>query len=296
MTKKRVALCALAALLLIAAACAEEAPVLGVISRWTPAPTEAPRQDSPEAGPGEATPAEATPAEAEPGARLLLRGMEGEDVRRVQLRLRELGYLWDEADGVYGRKTVKAVADFQRAHGLAKVDGKTGPETAARLFGGDVIPRPTMTPGPTPTPSPSPTPTPTPTPMPRATPVPDPSGAPLKLTEGIVTIGGNPIPLMLGTAGEETLYPLCGVFMHRGYVCTAAGGVWELQGPAGETVTLMASAEDGVVSGAMGALNQTLLLCENPVVVYGNEVWVDAALLRRMGLHVAEAGDVREVW
>lgn len=62
--------------------------------------------------------------------------MQGEDVLRIQLELKELGYNLGEygADGKYGDDTVEAVRAFQRDHGL-KVDGWVGEKTATLLGG-----------------------------------------------------------------------------------------------------------------------------------------------------------------
>ena len=59
-------------------------------------------------------------------------GSKGENVRKVQLRLIQYGYLEGTADGKYGEKTRKAVEWFQRRNGL-KVDGRVGEKTAAAL-------------------------------------------------------------------------------------------------------------------------------------------------------------------
>lgn len=56
----------------------------------------------------------------------------GEDVRRLQEALAELGLSTGVADGIYGDATVAAVAAFQRSVGLTE-DGIAGPETIAAL-------------------------------------------------------------------------------------------------------------------------------------------------------------------
>lgn len=64
------------------------------------------------------------------GDRILKNGMEGEDVRELQLALIELGYScgsWG-ADGDYGDATELAVEKFQRDHGC-EADGEYGPIT-----------------------------------------------------------------------------------------------------------------------------------------------------------------------
>ncbi|HEU4423871.1 MAG TPA: N-acetylmuramoyl-L-alanine amidase [Pilimelia sp.] len=64
----------------------------------------------------------------------------GEDVRALQERLLEMGYDVGRADGVYGARTARAVAQFQREVGLAP-DGACGPHTmnALRRLGRKVV-------------------------------------------------------------------------------------------------------------------------------------------------------------
>ena len=67
----------------------------------------------------------------------LKRGMRGEDVRRLQARLMELGYKLPKygADGEYGKETVEAVKAFQHDRGL-EADGIAGEATLAALYAG----------------------------------------------------------------------------------------------------------------------------------------------------------------
>lgn len=58
-------------------------------------------------------------------------GMEGSHVIQLQENLSYLGYEV-EVDGQFGQKTLRAVEDFQREHGLM-VDGIVGPKTKARI-------------------------------------------------------------------------------------------------------------------------------------------------------------------
>lgn len=58
--------------------------------------------------------------------------MRGEDVRTVQTALKEQGFDPGQIDGVYGKKTERAVKRFQRSCGL-KVDGIVGPKTRFAL-------------------------------------------------------------------------------------------------------------------------------------------------------------------
>ena len=59
-------------------------------------------------------------------------GSKGEQVRQVQQRLIDWGYMKGTADGIFGQKTYDAVVQFQRKNGLA-VDGVVGPKTAAAM-------------------------------------------------------------------------------------------------------------------------------------------------------------------
>ena len=67
-------------------------------------------------------------------ATLLKVGSRGEDVRTLQQKLIELGYLKGKADGIYGPLTRDAVIRFQKAKGLA-ADGIAGPQTLNALYG-----------------------------------------------------------------------------------------------------------------------------------------------------------------
>ncbi|HLU33539.1 MAG TPA: N-acetylmuramoyl-L-alanine amidase [Natronosporangium sp.] len=64
----------------------------------------------------------------------------GEDVRALQERLLEMGYDTGRADGVYGARTARALAQFQREVGLVP-DGSCGPQTlnALRRLGRKVV-------------------------------------------------------------------------------------------------------------------------------------------------------------
>ncbi len=64
----------------------------------------------------------------------------GEDVRALQERLLEMGYDSGRADGIYGGRTARAVAQFQREVGLVP-DGSCGPHTmkALRRLGRKVV-------------------------------------------------------------------------------------------------------------------------------------------------------------
>lgn len=59
-------------------------------------------------------------------------GSTGEEVRKIQKKLRELGYLSGSVDGIYGTKTKKAVTAFQKNCGIS-ADGICGPTTLLYL-------------------------------------------------------------------------------------------------------------------------------------------------------------------
>ena len=63
----------------------------------------------------------------------LARGSRGMRVRQMQERLRELGYLADAADGIFGPRTLKAIQLFQDENGLPEATTATR-ETLKRLY------------------------------------------------------------------------------------------------------------------------------------------------------------------
>ena len=71
--------------------------------------------------------------------RTLSKGMKGEDVLAVQVRLAALGYYEGKLDSHYGTGTRAAVKLFQARNGLS-VDGKVGPRTLAKLMSADAVP------------------------------------------------------------------------------------------------------------------------------------------------------------
>ena len=82
-------------------------------------------------------------------------GDRGEDVRKLQRRLAELGYLNDKIDGIYGQNTKKAVERFQYYNNLT-VDGIAGKATQRILFESRTVVTapPDITAGPSPSPTP----------------------------------------------------------------------------------------------------------------------------------------------
>lgn len=59
-------------------------------------------------------------------------GSSGDEVYKIQQRLRSWGYYKGEIDGIYGSKTVAAIKKFQQKNNL-KIDGVAGGETLAAL-------------------------------------------------------------------------------------------------------------------------------------------------------------------
>lgn len=66
------------------------------------------------------------------GDRLLGRGSNGPEVKELQSKLVQLGYVVGKVDGKFGSKTEVAVKNFQRDHGL-RVDGLAGTQTIKEL-------------------------------------------------------------------------------------------------------------------------------------------------------------------
>jgi len=88
-----------------------------------------------------------TPA---PTAVLLKQGVKGDEVRRLQERLKELGYYDGYVDGAYGPGTEEAVIRFQEQHELT-ADGIAGETTRSHLYSQSAqVFVPTPAPSPTP--------------------------------------------------------------------------------------------------------------------------------------------------
>jgi peptidoglycan hydrolase-like protein with peptidoglycan-binding domain len=68
-------------------------------------------------------------------------GSRGDEVRRVQSRLKQLGYFNSAIDGIYSNDTIQAVILFQDNCGL-EVDGKVGQNTRTLLFNRECYARP----------------------------------------------------------------------------------------------------------------------------------------------------------
>ncbi|MBR4659053.1 MAG: spore cortex-lytic enzyme [Clostridia bacterium] len=59
-------------------------------------------------------------------------GARGDDVKKIQQRLKQWGYYSGSVDGVFGSGTLEAVKRFQKKNGLT-ADGIVGPKTAAAM-------------------------------------------------------------------------------------------------------------------------------------------------------------------
>ena len=224
------------------------------------------------------------------GERIVMRGQEGDDVRLVQQRLYDLGYLSGSVDGKFGLQTQKAVRAFQRAHKLEKIDGKVGPQTIEVLFGEDVIALPTPTPVPTPTPMATPTPTATP----------DAAHAPFAMREMDFIIDGQSARLMVGlTDADEPLYPLCGVMERLAYDVDYDGkGGWQLvQRETGAQLAVMTGESEGLCENALAIVDGVILLSDENqrVYAYAGEAYLNAAMLEKLGVNVTLLGDVATI-
>ena len=89
-----------------------------------------------------------TPTPAPTASALLKKGNSGEEVRRLQERLKELGYYTGTVDGDFGGGTEEAVRLFQRQNDL-DVDGSAGKMTQTLLYSEDAR-QVTITPTPDP--------------------------------------------------------------------------------------------------------------------------------------------------
>lgn len=70
----------------------------------------------------------AIPTEESSVSTLSKLGSRGNEVRRIQTKLKELGYYNGSVDGIYGVRTQKAVKNFQKNCGIT-ADGIAGPKT-----------------------------------------------------------------------------------------------------------------------------------------------------------------------
>ena len=82
-------------------------------------------------------------------------GSTGPDVRNVQTKLKQLGFLKGTVDGDFGKATEEAVKKFQKQYGL-EVDGKVGANTLAKLQTARATAKPAVTATPKKTATPKP--------------------------------------------------------------------------------------------------------------------------------------------
>ena len=107
----------------------------------------------------------------------LKKGDQGVSVLYMQRRLKELGYDPGKQDGVYGKKTVEAVAKYQKDHKIKrKKKEKPGEVASSEML--EMLYGPDPTPTPKPTDSPTGKPTATPTNAPTSNPSDEPTGDP----------------------------------------------------------------------------------------------------------------------
>ena len=253
----------------LAAAGAQASPDATATPQLTPTPTPAPTATPSPTPFTPQLPSEEELAAAGIGDRILMRGLEGSDVALMQQRLYDLGYYTGDIDGKFGLQTRTAVRDFQRAHGLEKIDGKAGPETLGRLFSEDVVIQPTPT----------------------ATP--DVANAPFDMESTVLTVAGTDVTLMTGVDETgERLYPLCGIAEVLGYDYTHENGAWQLtREEDGAEIAIMTQGETGLCENAMIAYDGVISLADaqNRVYAYGAEAYVTAPLLAQMGFDVQDA-------
>lgn len=92
----------------------------------------------------------------EPYEKKLTRGAKGEDVKKVQRCLTELGYFDGPISGNYMNQTVAAMKAFQKNNGVRTQNGVCDEETWNALFNSEDVVPPDATPRPTPVPTPIP--------------------------------------------------------------------------------------------------------------------------------------------
>jgi peptidoglycan hydrolase-like protein with peptidoglycan-binding domain len=104
----------------------EPAPTPDSSPRPRPAPTQPAQPAQPE------RPVVVTPPEPLPVPPLLEPGDEGDEVRDLQARLKQLAWYFPDVDGVYGEATTEAVRGFQEKRGF-QVTGEVDRRTLKRL-------------------------------------------------------------------------------------------------------------------------------------------------------------------
>lgn len=281
-----------------------ESGILGVQIPWTPVPHDNLATPRPEEVwvPDEEVLAGAYSADAliagGVGTRILMRGMQGEDVALLQKRLYDLGYLTSEADGRYGRQTFQAVLAFQRQNGLSKVDGKAGSETLNCLFSRDALAMKLEDAVLTPEPNSIIAPTIAPSAKIILSPTPTPNLGALSFATNMMEVYLGEKGFLLPSVQEEDCiwYPLTCIMSAFGYVCDIQDGSWVFQSPLSETVMILGSDVEGRMEYIMGSVGDSLFLEEEDAFAGQQEVWVSSRLLRRIGFSIVEVKGVTVIW
>ena len=91
---------------------------------------------------------------ASTASQTLRKGDKGSEVRELQRKLIQLGYLKGTADGVFGSQTANALKAYQKANNLT-ADGIAGSKTQAKLNGASATAEPASKATATPTPAPT---------------------------------------------------------------------------------------------------------------------------------------------
>lgn len=187
----------------------------------------------------------------------LQHGDRGNDVRKLQERLIELGYLPEgAADGAYGYQTTRAVRAFQEANGLAR-DGVAGIATQTHLYEDpDVIAAATAEPVATDTPEPT------------ASPEPDteaPAGeiGVIALPEAETAETEAPEAEAADAEEPETEVP-------------ADDEAPEAEGPEANALGLTEVGNASIVLGESGAKVTALRLSDGVMVYFNPRVWLNA--------------------
>ena len=223
------------------------------------------------------------PATPTPTPRSLQRGFTGsEEVRKLQRRLKELGWYSGSADGDFGPATETAVKNFQKANGLT-ADGKAGEKTLQKLYSSSAVTKKQASATPTPKATATRKPTATPKPTPRVTATPRPTATPNLSKEYYLQLGAsgdkvrtlqNRLIALGWLSGRATgTYDAATEAAVRAFQ-KKTKGLWE-DGVAGpDTLSALYSANAARASGVTASTGQTLEL--------GSEGEAVRALQRRL--------------
>ena len=234
------------------------------------------------------------------GDRILMRGMQGNDVALLQRRLRDLGYLDDDADGRYGRKTLQAVLEFQSLNGLEKVDGKVGFETLNRLFSDNAVIQEDeiaenvkytddnilqdvlFAASPTPAPSPMPT--------------PDMRALSFPFENMDVYLGETKHVLPIVIENNTLYYPLVYVMAGLDFSSGIQDGSWAFLAADSENILIYGSDLEGPQEYVMGSVGERLFTEDITVFASQRELFVPSRFLRMFGLCAVETEHVSVIW